>query len=171
MTRQYQVLDYYHCIEDISDALQACKNLKTKEHSALFEELCRLLLRPDGPQQVIDRLRGLARGRRGKKVNINKEIRYLEGHLDHMRYAELRAEKVPIGSGVVESAVRRVLNLRFKAASICWSMDHLGPLLYLRAILKAGRWDDFMRARLQRRHWLAPEQAPAAGQANIREAA
>lgn len=163
------VLDYYHGTEHISDALQACKNLKTKERNALFEDLRRLLLRPGGAQRVIDRLRKLARGRRGTKVN--KEIRYLEGHLDHMRYAELRAEKVPIGSGVVESAVRRVLNLRFKAASICWKPGHLGPLLYLRAILKAGRWDDFMRARLQGRHWLSSEQAPAAPQADIREAA
>jgi len=106
------ILDYYHGTEHISDALKACKSLKGKERKALLEELCRLLLKPDGPAQVIERLRALARGRRGKKVN--KEIRYIEGHLDHMRYAELRADKVPIGSGVVESAVRRVLNLRFK---------------------------------------------------------
>jgi hypothetical protein len=148
------VLDYYHATEHVWEALQACKGIKAKQRKALFEELRRLLLKPDGPGQVVARLRTLARGRRGRKVN--KEIRYLEGHLDHMRYAELRAEKVPIGSGVVESAVRRVLNLRFKAASMCWRQDHLAPLLYLRAIMKAGRWDDFMRAQLAGRHWLSP---------------
>ena len=71
-----------------------------------------------------------------------------------MRYVELRAENLSIGSGVVESAVRRLNNLRFKAASMCWRADHLEPLLYLRAILKAGHWDLFFRSQLQRRHWL-----------------
>jgi len=149
------VLDYYHGTEHVADALKACKNLKAEERRALLDKLCRLLLEPDGPRQVIEHLRKLARGRRGRKVN--KEISYLEGHLDHMRYAELRAKKVPIGSGVVESAVRRILNLRFKSASMCWRPDHLEPLLYLRAILKAGRWDDFMAARLEGRHWLTPD--------------
>lgn len=153
------VLDYYHATEHVWDALHACKNLKVKERKALFEKLCRRLLEPDGPARVIARLRALARGRRGRKVN--KEIRYLAAHLDHMRYAELRAHKTPIGSGVVESAVRRILNLRFKAASMCWRPEHLTPLLYLRAILKSGRWDDFMHAALAGCHWLASEEPSA----------
>jgi len=74
-----------------------------------------------------------------------------------MNYAALRDRKLPIGSGIVESAVRRVLNLRFKSASTCWRTDHLEPLLYLRAIAKSGRWDDFMRAWLDHAHWLQPE--------------
>lgn len=164
------VLDYYHATEHLWDALHACRNLKAKERTALFEKLRRLLLEPEGPRMVIDHLRMLARGRRGRKVN--KEIRYLEGHLEHLRYAEFKAQKVPIGSGVVESAVRRVLNLRFKAASMCWRPDHLAPLLYLRAILKSGRWDDLMLAQLNGRHWITPEQGPhSTDQIALREVA
>lgn len=103
---------------------------------------------------MLERLRRLAKGRRGKQVN--KQIRYLEGHLEHMNYATPRDQKLPIGSGIVESAVRRVLNLRFKSASTCWRVDHLEPLLYLRAIEKSGRWDDFMTAWLESTHWLRP---------------
>jgi hypothetical protein len=153
--RVRRVLDFYHASEHVMDALRPCKFFSNTQRKQAHEDMCRDLLKPGGPQSVIERLRLLAKGRRAAKVN--KEIRYLEGHLEHMRYAELRAAKVPIGSGVVESAIRRVLNQRFKSASTCWRVDHLGPLLSLRATLKSGRWDDVMLALLQRRHWLASE--------------
>ena len=101
---------------------------------------------------MIEELRPLAKGRRGKK--INKEIAYLEKHLEHMEYWRLRKEKLPIGSGIVESTVRRIVNLRFKSASMCWLEERLESLLYLRAILKSGRWDDAVRGRLTNSHFL-----------------
>ena len=153
--RVHKVLDYYHATEHIADALRACKSLDNTHREALHDELKGLLLKPGGAAAVLERLRPMARGRRGRRVN--KELRYLEGHLEHMNYAALRDRKLPIGSGIVESAVRRVLNLRFKSASTCWRTDHLEPLLYLRAIAKSGRWDDFMRAWLDHAHWLQPK--------------
>jgi len=150
--RVHKILDFYHASEHISDALKACKNLSEKERRARHGALCRKMLEPDGIEEVIRELSALARGRRGKRVN--KEIRYLRKHAAHMRYARWKAANVPIGSGVVESAIRRVINLRFKAPSTFWREDHLAALLYLRCALKAGRWDEFMIANLRGRHWL-----------------
>jgi hypothetical protein len=146
------ILDFYHASEHISDALKACKNLSDKARKAKHKALCRMLLKPDGIDQVIRELSELARGRRGKRVN--KEIRYLKKHLAHMQYAAWKAANVPIGSGVVESAIRRVINLRFKAPSTFWREDHLAALLHLRCALKAGRWDALMIAHLRDRCWL-----------------
>lgn len=150
--RVHKILDFYHASEHIADALKACKNLSAEERRALHRTLARKLLQPGGVDAVLTELSALAHGRRGKQVN--KEIRYLRKHADHMRYAEWKAANVPIGSGVVESAIRRVINLRFKAASTFWREDHLAALLYLRCALKAGRWDAFMTAHLRRRHWI-----------------
>lgn len=146
------ILDYWHATEYITDALALCKNLTEAERDALFRELKGQLLEPSGAVTVITRLRGLARGRRAGP--ILKKIAYLESHLEHMDYAAHRTASRPIGSGVVESAVRRLINLRFKSASMCWDEDHVAPLLYLRALIKADRWDDFMSAMLRSRHWL-----------------
>ena len=165
--RVRKILDYYHASEHIADALRACKNLSDRDRQTHHKALGHLLLQPGGPQQVIDQLAELARGRRGKKVN--REIRYLRKHLDHMRYAEWRQAKVPIGSGIVESAIRRVINLRFKAASMCWREDHLAALLYLRCALKSGRWEAFMLASVQGRYWLATDATSES--ATMREAA
>jgi hypothetical protein len=150
----FLALDYYHVTERISEALAVCKDLKAQAREALRSELSVLLLQPHGAERVIERLRTLARGRRARI--INSAIHYLHSHLELMDYAELRAQHLSIGSGVVESAVRRVINLRFKAASMAWREDHLEPLLHLRAVLKSGRWDQFFQSLLQGRHFLDP---------------
>ena len=61
-----------------------------------------------------------------------------------MRYVTLEARQLSIGSGQVESAVRRVLNLRFKAPGSFWTETTGSGLMHLRAAFKAGRWDDVM---------------------------
>ncbi len=60
-----------------------------------------------------------------------------------------------------ESGIRRIVNLRFKAASIFWREDHVEPLLLLRAILKSGRWDAFLHGFLDRQYHLLPAQLDA----------
>jgi hypothetical protein len=47
--------------------------------------------------------------------NTLRAVNYVKTHAHRMRYAALEAPKLPIGSGQVESVVRRVGNLRFKA--------------------------------------------------------
>jgi hypothetical protein len=61
-----------------------------------------------------------------------------------MRYVTLEARKLSIGSGQVESAVRRVINLRFKAPGSFWTETTVRGLMHLRAAFKAGRWDEIM---------------------------
>jgi len=149
------ILDFYHATEHIADALKACKSLTPHQRAAFVSLFSKEMLELGGPARVIGKLRAFARGRRAKAMN--KEIAYLVGHLDagRLRYFELRKQKVPIGSGVVESAVRRVINLRFKSASQCWCEERLEHLMYLRAILKSGRWDDAIEAQLEGRHFLS----------------
>jgi hypothetical protein len=84
----------------------------------------------------------LATTRRGKA--ITRALRYMEAHAHRMRYATLEARKLSIGSGQVESAVRRVINLRFKAPGSFWTETTVSGLMHLRAAFKAGRWDDVM---------------------------
>jgi hypothetical protein len=147
------VLDYYHACEHVNAAIQACANLKGGAAEKLFGDLSRQLKEAGGAAEVVTRLRGLIRGRRSKA--IKEQIAYIEAHIPHMDYAALRVEKLAIGSGVVESGVRRVINLRFKSAATFWREDHLEPLICLRAILKSGRWDAFMRGLLTHRYHVA----------------
>ncbi len=60
----------------------------------------------------------------------------------HMNYAEARRRKLPIGSGVIESTVRRVVNLRLKGASVYWKERSAEDMLLLRCLYKANRWQN-----------------------------
>ena len=85
-------------------------------------------------------LRALAPTRRNKA--ITRALGYVETHAHRMQYVTLEALKLPIGSGQVESAVRRVVNLRFKAPGSFWIETTVSGLMHLRAAFKAGRWDE-----------------------------
>ena len=62
-----------------------------------------------------------------------------------------------------------MINLRSKAASMCWREDHLAALLYLCRAPKFGCWDAFMFACAQGRYWLAVGAIPESE--TMREAA
>lgn len=59
-----------------------------------------------------------------------------------MTYAEFRRLKIPIGSGCVESAIRRVINLRLKSPGIFWKIETAESMLFLRNQLLSGRWNE-----------------------------
>ena len=48
---------------------------------------------------------------------------------------------LPCGSGSVESAIRRVINLRLKAPGTFWTPAMAECFLFLRAQLVSGRWE------------------------------
>lgn len=81
------------------------------------------------------------------------EVAYWTRNRDRLQYAAFRKLRVPIGSGAVESAVRRVINMRLKGPGIIWREDHAEGLIHLRAASKAGRWDELEARVLANSHW------------------
>ena len=72
------------------------------------------------------------------------EISYLEQHglSDHMNYAKYRRRGLPLGSGAIESAIRRVINLRMKGNSISWKEPGAEAMLVVRGLVLTQRWDE-----------------------------
>jgi hypothetical protein len=93
------------------------------------------------------------------------EIEYLNKHETHLRYDWFGYRGRPRGSGAVESAIRRVINLRLKGNGIYWKPENAEAMLVLRAAVLTGRWEETMErtresmARNRRRdwQWKAPE--------------
>jgi len=61
-----------------------------------------------------------------------------------MQYECFREANIPCGSGCVESAIRRVINLRLKVPGTFWTRRMAECFLFLRSQLLSGRWDIFM---------------------------
>ena len=131
-----EAIDYYHAVEHISDIISKLRKIDNKKKSALFKELKNLLW--DGKlEQFILKVTDLAKGR---KLILDK-LKYFRKNLNRMNYDRLRQRNLPCGSGIVESAIRRVINLRFKSPSTFWKHENVEKLIFLRAIFLAGRWN------------------------------
>jgi hypothetical protein len=138
-----EVLDFYHASQYLSETIATCRNMPTAQRQALYRRLRHALRhQTQGVEVVQEALRALATTQRGKA--ITRALGYLETPAHRMRYMTLEARKLPIGSGQVESAVRRVVNLRFKAPGSFWTETTVSSLMHLRAAFKAGRWDEMM---------------------------
>ena len=138
-----EVLDFYHASQYLSETIATCRTMPKAQRQALYKHLRHALRhQTDGVEVVQEALRALATTHRSKA--ILRALGYLEAHAHRMRYVTLETRKLPIGSGQVESAVRRVVNLRFKAPGSFWTATTVSGLMHLRAAFKAGRWDEMM---------------------------
>ncbi len=71
---------------------------------------------------------------------LAREVAYFLKRADQIRYAAVRAQLYPIGSGIVESGHRVVIGARFKGAGQHWAPAHLNPVLALRTTICNDRW-------------------------------
>jgi hypothetical protein len=71
---------------------------------------------------------------------LAEEAAYLQRRAAQLEYPDFRAAGWPIGSGVVESANKLVVEVRLKGAGMSWSRGALNPLLSLRNAVCNDRW-------------------------------
>jgi len=141
--RWVEVIDFYHAAEHLHAAVELCRNVPAAQRQERYETWRHTLRHaPDGVARVLEHLQAQVRGRRGRKMS--QAIGYFEKHAHRMNYAALDAQHLPVGSGPVESAVRRVINLRFKAPSTFWGAQTVADLMHLRAAFKSGRWAELI---------------------------
>jgi hypothetical protein len=154
--RVERVLDCCHAAHHISLALQAL-GLAEDERTATYRDL-RHQLRAGRSRDVVATLREMAEGQPADS-GVWAEIEYLNKHEPHLRYDWFGYRGRPRGSGAVESAIRRVINLRLKGNGIYWKEENAEAMLVLRASALTGRWEEMMeRARAsmasdRRRDW------------------
>lgn len=53
---------------------------------------------------------------------------------------------IPLGSGAIESSIRRVINLRLKGNGIFWRAPQAEAMLQVRAQVISNRWDQRLSA-------------------------
>jgi len=143
--RVVEVLDWAHAVENLAKAIDACGNLSEKAREKWLNKQ-RQRLKKGQLSAVLAALQILASGRRAKK--ICPVIAYFEKHAHRMRYDLFQNMGIPIGSGAVESAIRRIVNLRMKGNGIFWYPDNVQRMFFIRCQLLSGRWQAFINALL-----------------------
>ncbi|MCP4517875.1 MAG: hypothetical protein GY824_21940 [Delftia sp.] len=137
-TRVHQLIDFYHAVEHLGKVAALRKSWSAKERKAWVRKHRALLLKGQ-VDTVVEAVRAICRGRRSKAITTERN--YFMHNRNRMDYPGLKALGMPIGSGAVESAIRRVINLRIKGPCIFWYKENAEKMLMLRAYYKAGRWN------------------------------
>ena len=140
-TQVLGLIDFYHAAEQLSDAVKLRRWSATQRTRWLNRT--RGLLKRARVDEVITALRELCRGRTAGKIRTH--LNYFLKNRHRFAYTTMVGLGLPRGSGAVESAIRRVINLRIKGASIYWLPESVDAILLLRSFYKSGRWNCLQR--------------------------
>jgi hypothetical protein len=138
------IVDLFHAYEHLTAIAQLLWGPEAKAPKAWRDLLeagdIRRLVRKAGQQ--------LPASAQSRKAMV-KQLRYFEKNALQMRYAEYRAQKFFVGSGVVEAGCRTVIGERLKQSGMRWSVRGANAIIALRCCILSGRFEDFWTARTQ----------------------
>ncbi len=141
-SRITETLDYYHGSQYVHDLVnkmpKRISSKKRKEYLAQFKTW----LWEGSANKIVQQCRSIYK--RPSQI-IRRYINYLEKHQNKTQYALYQGDNLMCGSGIIESGVRRIINLRFKNASTFWKKEIVEKLYFLRASLLSKRWDILMK--------------------------
>lgn len=147
-SRFHQVIDYFHAVERLGDFSKT--QGWTEDYRLGWLRLQKSRLKAGKIEEIEAVFRQISK--RDPK-ELEKQLDYCSRNRERLRYATFRAQGLPIGSGAVESSVRRVINLRLKGASVYWTEEHAEGILHLRAHAKSGRWAELEESVLRVTGW------------------
>lgn len=148
----YRIIDFFHASQRITAMAEAL--FGAGPAASAWARRMRKLLRDDprGISRVLHSAAAL-RSRLALSEARAEEFRlayeYLRARSRHMRYAEFKRLRLPIGSGVTEAACKTVFTERLKLSGMGWSREGAQVILTLRVILLSGIWDDVYQAMLK----------------------
>ena len=138
----HELLDFYHAVQRLGQVAALRKDWSATARTRWCTHQRHLLLQGQ-VAAVISAVRDLCRGRNSQAIRRHRA--YLSKNQSRRAYAQLMALKLPIGSGAIESTVRRVVNLRLKGPSLFWCRASAEAILLRRSYYKAGRWNMLKR--------------------------
>src|SRR5512142_3094002 len=143
----HELVDFYHAVEHLGKFAALQRRWTTAERRAWIGRQ-RRRLRHGGFAEVQAAIKAVCGCRPNKALKRERDYFQRNGGKGRMDYARIATLKLPLGSGAIESAIRRVVNLRLKGPSIYWHKTSAEAVLLLRAYYKAGRWDHLERQAL-----------------------
>ncbi len=134
-----ELVDFYHVVEHLGTLAGLKKNWSNKRKRGWITRQVNRL--KQGKVEAFEQeVKKFCRGKRGKQWRRERDYLLHNASAGRLNYGLARQQKLPNGSGIIESTVRRVLNLRMKGASIFWTKDNAEDMILLRAYYKSGHW-------------------------------
>jgi len=135
-----QILDFAHAAERIA-ALGELWVAAGQVLEATWLESLLHRLKHEGPEAVVSLLEQRSQ-QAGKPQAMEEHVRYLRKRMAAMDYPAFQRAGWPIGSGMVASGNKLVMQARLKGAGMHWKPEQVNPMLALRMNLCNGRWEE-----------------------------
>ncbi len=137
------ILDFYHAAQNLWKGARSAFDGRTAKAKLWFAKNRRRLRIGQIDKVMNDieaslALEGLPPSAHQTLTNL---YLYLDTHRKHIDYAQFEKLGLPLGSGMVESACKWLIQQRFKAVGMRWSEDGFNHLLHLRLTWVNGRYD------------------------------
>ena len=131
--------DYFHVSEYLSEAAATC----APEEPEAWRREQQKLLKSGASQEVIRALKPHCEGAEVSEENapVRAAHRYMSNRAESLDYASAIEAELPIGSGLIESSHKHVIQARLKLPGACWLPEHLEPMAQLRVLRANDRWD------------------------------
>ncbi len=154
-----RILDFSHAAGYLAQIGHAAFGEGTPQAAAWYEQQRHALRHDESPDAVLAAVRAVrddlatrpaataatttaTTTAAGALEVVTKSLAYLDKRRDQLRYATFQQHGYPIGSGIVESANKLVVEARLKGAGMHWAPEHVDPMLALRTITCADRWGE-----------------------------
>jgi len=128
------ILDFYHACQYLWSIAKIWLDGRTKDSKQWYLG-ARYCLR-NGLTSILENqlitVRNLSKYSSDDYKKIDTFLSYLHNHKDHIDYANFKQQNLPIGSGMVESACKWLIQQRFKGTGMRWSVDGFDNLLHIR---------------------------------------
>ena len=134
----HELLDFYHAVEHLGKIAGLRKNWSAKKRKTWVSKQRRFLLKGESAT-VVQEVQALCRGRNSKAIRTERD--YFVRNRHRLAFPTVKALNLPIGSGAIESSIRRVVNLRLKGPCIFGYKENAEKMLMLRSYYKSGRWN------------------------------
>ena len=143
-----QILDWYHASEYLYKAAEAVFDVGSEAYKNWIEK-AKALLWEGEVEQVIAECK-LLDNKPGVSDAIHTVVTFYTNNKKRMDYARLRAEGYFIGSGTIESAAKRLGELRLKEAGARWTEKGAVATAKARAAWLGNQWDPIVSRRSRR---------------------
>lgn len=134
------LLDFYHVCDYLSEVNQSVDCLP----QGWFETQKRQLLEGD-LEALFKELKAHLESDELSDADapVRRAYRYLQNRMDALDYKQSLEQNLPIGSGLIESGHKHVLQARMKIPGAAWKIENAEHMVRARAFRANNKWDQY----------------------------
>lgn len=133
--------DFYHVSEYLGGAAPSCRSENPDQWRRTQQARLKRGAADKVMKELIEHMEPTSIPE--EQAPVRRCHRYLENRKDSLDYASALKLGLPIGSGMIESGHRHVLQARLKKAGTAWLENNADAIAHLRVVRANGNWQSF----------------------------